>query len=178
MKNLLRKKAKSLRNTLDSKNASKAIVKKILFWSLFREIQNIMLYYPIQNEINLLALTECPDKKFYLPKIADGEIYPAEFVSLCDLKPGCYNINEPSTPVSGDNIDMIFIPALMADGHGHRLGYGKGYYDRFLNKLSAGVIKVIPVYDELFLPELPVEEHDEKVDYVILKERIIKITSA
>lgn len=176
MKNLLRLKAKTTRCTLDPVTVSALIVKQILDWNKFCNAENVMLYYPIKNEISLLSLTECSDKNFYLPRIENDEICAVKFNPQEPLQSGKYNINEPCTDIYAgkDMLDIIFIPALMADKWGYRLGYGKGYYDKFLNKMPSRVLKAVPMYDELYCEELPIEQHDEKTDFVVLKDRIIE----
>ena len=70
-------------------------------------------------------------------------------------------------------LDLIFVPALAVDTAGSRLGYGKGYYDRFLEEISAQSITVVPIPSELIFKELPKEKHDKSVDYIISENGII-----
>ena len=174
MKNLLRQKAKLIRKSLDSKEISNAVVNRILSWDIFTKSCNIMLYYPIKNEISLLDILNVQNKNFYFPKINENdEICIAKYST--EFKPGKYNILEPCCISETDykELDLIFIPALMSDKWGYRLGYGKGYYDRFLKKLSKHTVKAIPLYSELLCEDLPVEAHDEKADFIVLPDRII-----
>jgi 5-formyltetrahydrofolate cyclo-ligase len=64
-------------------------------------------------------------------------------------------------------IDMAIIPALMADKNGNRLGYGAGFYDRFIPGLRKDCLTITPVADELFVDSLPYDHWDIPVDYVI-----------
>lgn len=174
MKNLLRQNAISIRNTLNCKTNSHSIIDQILDWNIFTKSCNIMLYYPIKNEISLLDILKVPDKNFYFPKINEcDEVCILKYTN--EFKRGKYKIPEPLSEINEDcqKIDLIFIPALMADQWGYRLGYGKGYYDRFLKKLSKNTVKAIPIYSELFKEDLPIEAHDEKADYIILPNKII-----
>lgn len=175
MKNLLRTKAKSTRVMLNCKSVSHDILKQIDSWTVFKNAVNIMIYHPINNEIDLLDLTKDCDKNFYLPKIENNEICVARYNSADKLVRGMYNINEPCDTAlqKPDLLDLIFLPALMVDKWGYRLGYGKGYYDRFLEKIAAKTITAVPVYEELYCDELPIEAHDKKADYIILTDRII-----
>lgn len=176
MKKLLRKKAKLIRNSLDSANVSVAVLDKISNWDIFTKSCNIMLYYPIKNEINLLGILKNENKNFFFPKITQNdEICIVKYTNLSSFEEGKYNIKEPCCDIEAEcrDIDLIFIPALMADSWGYRLGYGKGYYDKFLPKLPARTLKAIPVYEELFCEELPICPHDVKADYVILPDKIV-----
>ena len=76
-------------------------------------------------------------------------------------------------PVSPGKIDMVLVPMLGFDRHGHRLGYGKGYYDRFLSQVRPDCPK-IGVCPELghLKTDLPVEPHDVALDFVITEEKV------
>ena len=71
-----------------------------------------------------------------------------------------------------DEIDVVVVPAICFDKRGHRLGYGKGYYDRFLKNLKA--LKVGFCYFDMIEDELPIEEHDIKADFVICESGVPK----
>lgn len=175
MKKALRIKAKNARLKFDVNKSSGKILEHIYGWDIFKNAKNVMIYCPIQNEIDLLGLLGCKDKSFYMPKIQDEEICIVKFTSTEDMCIGKYDIKEPDCCVyeKPDIVDMVFIPALMADEWGYRLGFGKGYYDRFLEKLPARTLKVIPMYRELFVEELPIEPHDQNADYVITEDGIV-----
>jgi 5-formyltetrahydrofolate cyclo-ligase len=70
--------------------------------------------------------------------------------------------------------DLLFVPALAADLSGNRLGRGKGYFDRELEKLN-GVITYAVVFEREVLPQIPVEAHDQRVQALVTQEQIYKI---
>ena len=84
-----------------------------------------------------------------------------------ELKDGMYGIKEPVSDVPCDkkSIDLAIIPALAFDTKGFRLGYGKGYYDRFLADTDINTIGIC--HKELLVPKLPHDEFDISVDKVI-----------
>lgn len=176
MKNQLRQKSKIIRKNLNCENASKKILEKILSWEEFKSAQNIMIYHPINNEINLLWLCTSCKKNFYLPKISNNEIVPVFFDENTPLVFGKYNIQEPVRKCSNSalNLDIVFIPAVCADKSGYRIGYGKGYYDRFLGKLHEKTKTAIVIYEELLCEKIPAESFDRKANFVITPEKIIK----
>ena len=90
------------------------------------------------------------------------------------FKKGAFNINEPiGVPVRDFSVlDMIFIPALAIDTRGFRLGYGKGCYDKFICHLTDKTLKVVPISKSLIFNDIPVEQHDRKVDYAICENGI------
>lgn len=169
MKNQLRQKSKNIRKNLDCKISSEKITQIIQKWEIFQKSENIMIYHPINNEIDLLSLCKNCKKKFYLPKMENDDIKPALFRPNEGLITGKYSIKEPQSENLKDltDLDLIFVPALCADRRGFRIGYGKGCYDRFLPKLPAKTITAIVTYDELLFEELPAEEFDKKSDFVI-----------
>ncbi len=68
-------------------------------------------------------------------------------------------------------IDLILVPMAAADRTGNRLGYGKGFYDRFLNKANA--MKVGLVFSEFLYDEIPTESFDEKLDIIVTDKEVI-----
>ncbi|HAW79119.1 MAG TPA: hypothetical protein DCX27_05000 [Balneola sp.] len=73
---------------------------------------------------------------------------------------------------SAGGIDIIIVPLLAADLHFNRLGYGKGFYDRFLENEKA--IKVGVLFSEFILEEIPVEDFDEKLDILISEKKTLR----
>lgn len=191
-KQSLRKKAKEIRRGLDIEALSAGFVAQIREMPEFQRAKNVLLYYPLEYELNLLGLCDC-EKSFYLPRI-DGEnllICPFEcrirqrsrvrlavqrggkrrrtaFECGCELRKSAFKTLEPcSEPVEPEVIDFAIIPCLMADKRGFRLGYGGGFYDRFIPSLREDCVKIAAVPQELFVDELPVEKFDYRVDLVV-----------
>ena len=88
------------------------------------------------------------------------------------------SIREPSSTNTSDSkiFDVVFIPLLAYDKYGERVGYGGGYYDRFLVKTQKNVLKVGLSFFEPVDKILNVEEHDIKLDYVITPNRVYNFT--
>ena len=168
----LRQLAKSKRKFADVTLSSKKIVSQILNWDKYKAAKNVMIYYPIKQEISLLGLPD--DKNFFLPKVIDNEIEVCPFLKD-SISAGKYGIPEPNnTPVDDlDMLDIVFIPALAADRWGYRIGYGCGYYDRFLPRLNKKTTKIIPVYSELLLDDIPIEYHDVNADFIVTEKEIL-----
>ena len=163
----LRIKAKSIRKILDISNISSLAVSKIREADFYKSVENVLFFYPMRYEINLLDLLN-DDKNFYLPKVCGQNLFICPFNKGDKLEKSCFNVKEPCTsPVDAKVLDLIIVPALMVDKCGYRLGYGGGFYDRFLtNNPSIKTIVVIP--KELYIEELPVENFDKKIDYIIV----------
>jgi len=103
--------------------------------------RSIMGFASIRNEVDLRSFLEeqaTQGKTILLPRVEkDGALAAIEFTGWQHTRPGAFNIMEPSAiNASTTDIDVVIVPGLVFDGNGFRLGYGKGYYDRFLKILS------------------------------------------
>lgn len=164
---VLRKYAKDIRAGLDIYALSARVVAKISSMSEFKKAKNVLLFHPKGSELNLLSLCDA-DKNFYLPRVEDGKLLVCPYSCEMSLKLSEFKVLEPcSAPVSPEIIDFAIIPCLMADRKHFRLGYGGGFYDRFLPSLRQDCVKVVVVPSALLVDELPVAEFDIPVDLVI-----------
>ena len=126
-----------LRKNLDNVVISNNIVDEIIKSNILDRFNNIGIYYPIGKEISILKLMEIyPNKKFYLP-ITKDEISFVEYNIGDGLIDGPFNTKEPKGIIQNrDNIDCFIIPCVAITYDNKRIGYGKGYYDRYLNGYS------------------------------------------
>lgn len=106
-------------------------------------------------------------KNFYLPRVCGENLQICPFKKGDKLVTSSFNICEPcSNFINPRNLDLVVVPALMADKFGFRLGYGGGFYDRFLVENNT-VKTILPIAKELIVEELPHEEFDIKIDEII-----------
>ena len=98
----------------------------------------------------------------------------SEIFSLSELSAGTLGILEPKMyrPVSVADLDVIIVPAIAVDRKGNRLGFGAGFYDRFLHALQLPTI--VLAYDHQVVPEVPREEFDVPVNYIVTESEIIQ----
>ena len=116
------------------------------------------------------------DKKVLVPYCVDdaGTMIPCEIRSFSDLKEGRYGILEPlNAEEYRGKIDFSVVPGLAFSYDGYRIGYGKGYYDRFLN--GRDTFSVGLSYDELLFDKIPVNEYDVKLNMIITPNKEIKL---
>ena len=96
-----------------------------------------------------------------------------------DLAPGYYNIPEPdprkAQRVRGGEIDAVVIPGSVFDIHGGRLGYGGGYYDRFLVNDAPQARRIALAFELQVVDKVPVEPHDQPLDILITEKRVVNI---
>jgi len=102
-----------------------------------------------------------------------GELKHSELKSFQDLKENKWGVLEPDEihPPTKE-MDMILVPLLVVDKDFNRLGYGKGFYDRFLKKENA--VKVGLLFDDFLIDQIPVENFDEKLDILITEKMILR----
>jgi len=126
--------------------------------------KNIAIYYPLEFEIDLLFLKKY-DLNLCFPK-TDGTNLKF-FLNPTQFKKGSFNVLEPidGTLISSKDIDIMFVPALIINERNYRIGYGKGYYDRYLKNTNVKTIGIC--YKDLYLDFLE-EENDVKLGGVIL----------
>lgn len=172
-KQALRAFAKNFRKTIDVNVVSEQICSKIFELKEFVAAENVLIFYPKRFEVNILPIVKKTQKNFYLPRVAGEELEICSCTEELCLSE--FGVQEPEgQPVLPSVIDIVFVPALMADEGGYRLGYGKGYYDRFLAKLSATT--VVPIFDELISQKrLPINEFDRRCDIVLSEKRLIRL---
>lgn len=94
-----------------------------------------------------------------------------------DLQEGSWGLLEPKKetlrPISSSQIDLIIVPGLAFTKAGHRLGYGGGYYDRFLSSLTRNVPSIALAYELQLVDHLPVENFDIPMDYILTEKEWI-----
>lgn len=168
-----RKFAQDIRNNMDTTFFSNSVVEKIKNWNLYQKAKNIMIFYPIKSEISLLELLK-DNKNFYFPIIKGDVMQAVLYNKAAGFSIGKYGINEPRGTALEDfsKLDMVFFPALAADNNGFRLGYGKGYYDRFSEHLNDNTIKVLPISSKLVFNKIPLEIHDKSADFIVTEKEI------
>ena len=156
--------AKNIRKNLPLDEISKKATEQIRVYEIYKTSKNIMIYYPTKCEINLLGLLE-DEKNFYLPRVKGDILEVCPYSSGDILEKSEFGIMEPVCgSVMEEVLDLVIVPALMADSQNYRLGYGGGYYDRFVcDKFKS--ITVIP--KELYIDRLPADKFDKKIDKII-----------
>jgi len=163
----LRKKAKEIRRSLDIKSISEKITDKIKGMDVYQHAKHIMIFYPLGHEVNLLGLLD-DEKSFHLPKVNGEELLVCPYRDGDELEVSEFKTEEPlSEPVDPEILDIVFVPALMIDKHKNRLGYGGGFYDKFLSKNCANAVKIVAIPSALIIEELPSEDFDKKIDVTV-----------
>lgn len=154
---------------------------KALTFTPYRTARAVILYSPIQSEIPTEEIRDdalASGKRVFYPKLSGVDsVAVAEIHSAADLASGRFGIREPACSIYPLNRELdqgvIFVPGLLFDRHGNRLGRGIGWYDRLLKQLDKGTVFVALGYDFQVVDEVPTDTWDEKVHYLITDKRII-----
>ena len=162
--------------------------KKFNFNLIFRLIKKhfyrtkitIAGYYPSNYEVNILKfLEEASKKKFKITLPVINSSNKMSFKSWVFKEPlyvNKFGILEPKNSKKKIIPDLIMVPLVAFDSRLNRIGYGKGYYDRSLNKISKikkNVISIGIAYSFQKCRKIPVNKHDFKLDYIFTEKGII-----
>ena len=159
---------------LPEKRAEKSLKLSEKFLSLpeFKNADTVMLYMSFRSEVEtagIIGAVLASGKRLVLPKCKVGmnEIIPCIVENLNELKEGSYGILEPdgSKVCDKSEIDIVAVPALAFDRENFRLGYGGGYYDRFLKNFSGFSVGLC--FSETLTDKLPRGEFDICVNKVL-----------
>ncbi len=179
MKNKLRKELKEKRKKLSPEyinQKSELIYKKIIESEIYQKSNIIMSYCSIQNEVDTLKINKkiLEDGKRLIVPYIDREkdiIIPVEIKKEEELIIGKYNIMEPKNKekkISKEKIELILVPAVGYDKVGNRIGFGGGYYDKFMSDYKG--IKIGLAYSFQIIDEIKSEHHDIKLDEIFVGE--------
>jgi len=144
-----------------------------------------MLYINFRSEVETMPLIEaCRQKNIQItapltivkpPRLIPYPITNPEK----DLRPGYCDIPEPDSdhlaPWDPADIDVVLLPGSVFDLHGGRLGYGGGFYDRFLSQEAPQAIRIALAFEMQVVDKVPVQDHDIPVHYLVTEKRVQKI---
>jgi 5-formyltetrahydrofolate cyclo-ligase len=141
-------------------------------------------YHAVHSEIDPIRLLEtfhCEQARLALPRVAGSDV-PLIFHQWLpgdELETGAHGIATPHTEMPVLTPSLLLVPMLAADERGYRLGYGGGYYDRTLSALrDAGpVIAVGLAYEAQRVKKLPVQRHDQPLDWIITEKGAYRFAS-
>lgn len=175
----IRQEIRQLKNRLtDYKKIESAniVFEKIESSDFFIKAKNVLIYNSLPDELSTKSVISRWHrvKNIFLPRVNGDnlEILPYD-ANLLEI--GSFNIYEPMGENTYDIsiIDMIIVPAIAYDRNGNRIGRGKGYYDRLLQKASA--LKIGVGYDFQLISHINSEPHDIPVDIIVTPNNFINL---
>jgi 5-formyltetrahydrofolate cyclo-ligase len=183
----LRQKVKSKRDALSQAERvclSGMVTRRTLSLDGYRVARTVMAYCAhgsevVADDIIKNALSE--GKRVVVPRVVSRETCEMQAVEICsldDVAPGEFGIREPRRNagcviLKPAEIDVVFVPGIAFDGQGYRIGYGKGFYDRWIKALPARQLVGL-AYDFQVLESVPREKYDTAVGVVVTDMRIIQ----
>ncbi len=180
IKHQLRQKSKHIRSSLTADaclRASEAICDHIQSWDVFHESQTILTYLPMQNEVDLTSLLKNhPHKKWAIPRILPKNQMAFHVYDPSNLILHAYGMWEPSPDcaiVPPSEIDLALVPGLAFDAQGWRLGFGGGFYDRFLCDFEGVTLGI--TYQSLFVENVPYGEYDIPMKFVVTEKGVHEV---
>ena len=163
---------------------SQDIIDQVLHLHEYVRARGIACYVNKDSEVNtrpLIRATLDQEKRVLIPVVKKGdiELFFSEIKDLgSELAPGTFGILEPKPenvhPVSLDTVDVIFVPGIVWDREGYRLGWGRGYFDRVIKNLPQHVRSAGLAFNMQLIGKVPRDQFDVPVDMVITESRVIR----
>ncbi len=154
--------------------ASAAVLERIQNHVAWQTADTVLLYAPLPDELDLMKLAAA-GKRVCFPRYQATRDYTAAYVETPDcLVPGKFGILEPAPDapeVSPKEIDAVIVPGVAFDAKGHRLGRGRGFYDRWLQQLGGILVGV--GFDHQLIDRVPHVAHDIPMHFVATPSRWI-----
>lgn len=141
----------------------------------FQDAKNIFIYYGCNGEVETKPFIDkwSQEKNFYLPVVVGDQMVLRKYSAQTTFKMSTFGILEPEGNDFTDykKLNLAIVPGLAFDRKMNRLGYGKGYYDRFFK--SVNVSKLGVCFDFQLIDSMPSENHDVKMDVLISENELI-----
>lgn len=145
---------------------------------IFKNSKVILSYMSFKNEVDTSSFNENVIKSgriLLLPRVKNScEMEIIKYSGKFSINK--FGIKEPIGEVYKGNIDIVIVPGVVFDKNGNRIGFGKGYYDRFFEKYKK-VVKIAPLYEFQLFDSIPSEKHDILMDILLLKNNYVVINN-
>ena len=161
------------------KSCSSLITQRLLVLDTYRSASCVMAYVTFGSEFetgDFIADLLVQGKKLLLPRVESGSralTLHAVQDPVRQLEAGVWGIRQPRADcpaAAASQVDFVLVPGVAFTARCERLGYGGGYYDRFIRGLASRPALVAAAYSVQVVPELPLSEPDQKVDRVITED--------
>lgn len=180
MKAKLRQHYRTVREGLNAEEvaaASRAICDRLTAWAPLRSAAAVLTYIAFRNELDLSALvTALPEIEWVVPRVHGQELV-LHIYRPDRLVRHHFGMLEPAADlptVHPSAVSLVLVPGVAFDRRGGRLGFGAGYYDRLLPRTTA--LRVGVTYDRCLADALPLDPHDQLVDWIVTPTQTIACT--
>jgi 5-formyltetrahydrofolate cyclo-ligase len=184
-KQILRTQCRALRDALTAEvvaTANARICEHLAAWPIFQAAQSIAAYMAFGNEISLMPLMKrFNSKRWAIPRsLVKPEprliFHPYDPARLVRHRVGMLEPDASLPVVKPHELDLVFVPGVAFDREGRRLGYGGGFYDRFLPKVAASTVGI--VYAALIVEQVPHNAFDQSVDFLACETGLVETRRA
>lgn len=159
---------------------SELITQKVIALPEWERARTVLAFVSMRSEVqtaSLVARARAAHKRVAAPRMSPdyGDLVVHEWREDDELEESGMMFLQPpedAPPIDDSEIDLVIVPALAADERGHRIGYGKGFYDRLLPRLGRAT-RVCVIFDFELVAEVPARAGDEPVDVVVTDARVI-----
>lgn len=155
----------------DRERMSRAAAGRLLDLPAVSSAGSLLLFATFGSEIetgDLITRLLGEGRRVFLPRLESDEMSAVEFHEGDQLNPGAFGIGEPSGPgVDAEQVDAVIAPGLAFDREGYRLGYGSGYFDRFLRRTRPDAVRVGLGFHAQLIRRVPHGRGDEHVHVVV-----------
>ena len=180
-KQIIREQMLVLRKQLDDRSYVKLSRKaqdRLIAVVDFQRATTLALYSPIRHEVatdQLFSSALVAGKRIFYPRIRGENLEFCQVFSVDELVVGAFGVAEPvdEVTIAVADLDLIVVPGVAFSFDGFRLGYGRGFYDRQLVGRPATTITIGLCFDFQLINQLPAEEHDQKLDYIVTETKFI-----
>lgn len=188
MKNIIRKQMLEMRTAMSHSDVcrlSKDIFDRLMESGLLNTASDIMTYLDFKSEVETNAIIRYSlkhGKNIYVPVCIPEtrELVISRITGFDDLRSGLYGIREPRESslrlCDSSVLDLVLIPGTAFDPLGNRIGFGAGYYDRFMRRLPPGAKKVALAYSFQIVDAVPASQYDVPVDFIVTEKEVIRCT--
>ena len=184
MKDEIRRRRRALRRALPGQARlarSNAIGRRVTDLAEWPAARTVLAFVSMRTEVQtswVVARAWSQSKRVGATRLRerDGELSLHRWDEGDVLEPSGMMFRQPTldaAPIAEDDVDLVLVPALAVDHRGHRIGFGRGFYDRLLPRLSRA-LRVALVFDFERIAEVPIRPGDEPVDVVVTDERTIR----
>lgn len=188
MKKSLRQEMLAKRDSLNKgtvKRKSDLVLKRLYALAEFKAAKCVMCYVSFRNEVDtepLIRKCLAEGKRVVIPKID----HKKKEIIICELKDfdkelvcNHLGIMEPKEEfvreIEREKVDFVIVPGIAFDSRGHRLGWGGGYYDKFIAALQHKVKLAALAFEYQIVESIPTEAHDQKVDLIVTESKILAL---
>lgn len=155
--------------------SSQEVMMTLEITGVFADAKNILIYNNLPDEVATMDFIEkwSKEKIFFLPVVKGNDLVFRKYISGMSFQSSKLGIAEPigDDLVDYKKIDLVIVPGVAFDRTKNRMGRGRGYYDRFLKKIS--VPKIGICFDFQLLDEIPISDNDVKMDYIVSENDLI-----